>query len=133
MRNADYKRFEWIIEMLGIIYKLTPAHTRIERKTSIDVIVNMLCNDLRDQKMAEYKSQLEEEKVPFLNMKLETLQAIREDEQSVGLESSVDEDIHSTRKLLLELEKSHLTIHPTEINNANAEVSATTGTSAEKR
>jgi hypothetical protein len=112
MRRADYKRFEWILEVLGVLYKLNPPDTRIERKASINVLVNMYCNQVRDKKMGEYKAQLEEEKVPFLKMKLETLQAIRADEQSVNLESSVDDDIRMTRKLLLELEKSHLTIHP---------------------
>lgn len=67
--------------------------------------------------MAEYKDELELQKVPFLKMKLETLQAIREDELSVGLQSSVDEDIQETRKRLLKLDKEHMTITPTSVVN----------------
>jgi len=128
MRHQDYKRFEWIIEVLGIIYKIDPPSTRIERKTSINVLVNMFCNEIRDKKMSEYKAQLEEEKVPFLKMKLETLQAVRADEHSVGDESSVDEDIIATRKLLQQLDKANLTIHPHEINNPNRELSGKNAT-----
>lgn len=69
--------------------------------------------------MAEYKEQLEAEKVPFLQLKLETLQNIRADEESVGLQSSVDDDIRETRKLLLKLEKVHMTIIPTQVSDAN--------------
>lgn len=67
--------------------------------------------------MAEYKDELELQKVPFLKMKLETLQAIREDELSVGLQSSVDEDIQETRKRILQLDKEHMTITPTNVVN----------------
>lgn len=67
--------------------------------------------------MAEYKDELELQKVPFLKMKLETLQAIREDELSVGLQSSVDEDIQETRKRILQLDKEHMTITPTSVVN----------------
>lgn len=96
----------------------------MERKASIDVLVSLYCNELRDQKMAQYKAQLEEEKVPFLKMKLETLENIRRDELSVDLSSSVDDDIRQTRKLLLELEKEHMTIHPTEIKNEARTISS---------
>lgn len=92
-------------------------YTRIERKASLNVLVNIFCNELRDKKMAEYKDELELQKVPFLKMKLETLQAIREDELSVGLQSSVDEDIQETRKRILQLDKEHMTITPTSVVN----------------
>lgn len=92
-------------------------YTRVERKAAITTLVNLHCNELRDRKMSEYKTQLESEKVPFLKMKLETLQAIRMDEESVGLPSSVDEDIRKTRKLLLELEKDHLTVLPAKVTS----------------
>ncbi|ODM94878.1 28S ribosomal protein S15, mitochondrial [Orchesella cincta] len=118
MRHQDYKRFEWIIEVLGVIYKNTPKKpARVERKASINVLVNLYCNEMRDKKMLEYKTQLELEKVPFLQTKLETLMAIRADEESISMPSSVDQDIRDTRKLLLELEKNHMTIHPTKITD----------------
>jgi len=118
MRHEDYKRFEWIIEVLGVVFKNLPEKpTRIERKTSINVLVNLYCNELRDKKMLEYKALLEEEKVPFLKTKLETLMAIRADEESINIPSSVDQDILQTRKLLLELEKTHMTIHPSKISD----------------
>ncbi|CAL8072426.1 unnamed protein product [Orchesella dallaii] len=117
MRHDDYKRFEWVLEVLGVVFKNLPEKgTRIERKASINVLVNLYCNELRDKKMLEYKALLEEEKVPFLKTKLETLMAIRADEESINIPSSVDQDILDTRKLLLQLEKSHMTIHPSKIS-----------------
>jgi len=85
---------------------------RIERKAAVDVLVNLYCNEIRDSKMEEFKAELEKEKVPFLEFKLETLKSIKEDEESINLSSSVDDDIKSTEKRLAELKKEHMVIYP---------------------
>jgi len=111
LREQDYKKFEWIIELLGIIYKPHAPGVRIERTASINALVNLYCNELREKKMNEYKSHLEAEKVPFLEMKLKTLKQIKKDEESINVVCSVDEEIEDTKKLLVKL-KTPVTVHP---------------------
>lgn len=64
--------------------------------------------------MKEYKNLLEYEKIPFLEMKLTTLNKIKEDESSINIPCSVDEDIAATKKMLDNLKKGSdaITIHP---------------------
>jgi hypothetical protein len=73
----------------------------------------MYCNELRDKKMNDYKMLLESEKVPFLESKLETLQNIKADEESINVSCSVEEEITQTKAMLDKLKLSEtITIHP---------------------
>jgi chromosome segregation ATPase len=81
----------------------------------------MFCNEIREQKMEEYKKMLESEKVPFLETKLSTLERIKEDEESVNLPCSVLEDIEETKKMLESLTKSHMTVYPVGQQNLPSE------------
>ncbi|OXA57673.1 28S ribosomal protein S15, mitochondrial [Folsomia candida] len=114
LRKADYKCFEWILDVLGIIFKPDYKNVFVQRRASINVLVHMLCNEIRDKKMKEYKNLLEYEKIPFLEMKLTTLNKIKEDESSINIPCSVDEDIAATKKMLDNLKKGSdaITIHP---------------------
>jgi len=124
IRERDYKLFEWIIELLGIIYKPVAPRVKIERNASINALVNMFCNELREKKMNEYKAHLETEKVPFLEMKLETLKQIKEEEESINVVCSVDEEIEDTKKLLVKL-RTPVTVHAVEDASTIKELPAT--------
>jgi len=117
LRKSDYKCFEWILEVLGIIFKPDAKSVRIQRNASIDLMVNMLCNEIREKKMKAYKDLLESEKIPFLEMKLDTLHQIKADEDSINIQCSVQEDIESTKIMLENLKRKSssdetMTIHP---------------------
>lgn len=84
----------------------------------------MFCNEIRDQKMEEYKLMLESEKIPFLEGKLETLERIKGDEESIKIPCSVLEDIDETKKMLEKLKMSHLTIHPVESQSQGQQLNA---------
>jgi len=98
LRNKDYRRFEWLIGILGFLYKPNTKGVRIERKASITLLVNMMCEEIRVKKMKDYKDLLEEEKLPFLQEKLETLQQMESEELSINMPSSVADDIEKTRR-----------------------------------
>jgi len=118
LRKEDYKCFEWLLEILGILFKPDYKYVFVQRKASLNLLVNMYCNEMRDKKMREYKDLLEEEKIPFLEMKLNTLQQIKADEDSINIQCSVEEDIEETKKKLSQLKMGSpvttMTIHPVE-------------------
>uniref|UniRef100_A0A2P2HZ41 Small ribosomal subunit protein uS15m n=1 Tax=Hirondellea gigas TaxID=1518452 RepID=A0A2P2HZ41_9CRUS len=97
LRNEDYKQFEWIIEKLNLVYKPFPRYPRVPvKKTRYDhlsKLVEMRCEKLREKKMAAYKKQLEAQQAAFQQEMKETLQWIKEKEEELGVEITVDPDI----------------------------------------
>lgn len=87
----------------------------------MDSLVAMYCNQIRDRKMKEYKDLLDKEKIPFLESKLETLQRIKEDEDSINVPCSVEEDIEATVKKLEELKKTQMVLHPVNRDDVGSE------------
>merc|ERR1712002_28424 len=86
----DYKRFGWLIEQLGILYRPPPRYYRwITRKASLKKLVRMRSKAIFQQRMAEYKETLEQQKEPFLKEKAETLKWIAETEKSLGIPVTV--------------------------------------------
>jgi hypothetical protein len=107
MRLYDYKRFEWVIQVLGILYKQNPiSYPRIKRKECFTKLTDMYCEEIIQKKMEFYKAELEGQKVPFLQEKLETLNKIKEDEESMKIPCSVQEEIDITTRRLAELMKA---------------------------
>jgi len=87
----DYKRFEWLIERLGILYRPPPAYFRwITRKTSLKKLVRMRYWSTRHERLEAYRKVLEAKKEPFMKEKAETLKWIAETEQKLGLPVSVE-------------------------------------------
>jgi hypothetical protein len=84
----------------------------------MNLLVRMLCNEISEKKMKEYKDLLESEKIPFLKIKLDTLNQIKSDEESINIECSVETDIIETKKMLDSLTRGSpettMTIHPVE-------------------
>jgi len=91
LRRMDYKRFEWIIERVGILYRPPPEFFRwITRKTSLKKLVRMHYYTTRKERLDEYRRILEAKKEPFLKEKAETQKWIAETEQKIGLPVSVE-------------------------------------------
>ncbi|XP_071514111.1 small ribosomal subunit protein uS15m-like [Panulirus ornatus] len=90
LRRVDYKRFEWLIEELGILYRPPPRYYRwIARRASIKRLVYLHGKELRAKRLAEYREILEQQKEPFLKEKAETLRWIVETETSLGVNVTV--------------------------------------------
>ena len=72
LRQRDYKKFEWLLESLNIVYKPRPfQHEEIQRRVHQARLTALWCDELRTHKMSEYKSKLEEEQPNFLREKAE--------------------------------------------------------------
>ncbi|CAH0595070.1 unnamed protein product [Chrysodeixis includens] len=102
LRQYDYKKFEWILEKLNIEYKAHPdSYHKLSRKESLKRLTEMHCDDIRNKKLADYRSLLESQQGPFLKQKLEALKFIRNEQQELQLQVTVTEqDIQKVEKLL---------------------------------
>ncbi|XP_077287002.1 28S ribosomal protein S15, mitochondrial [Arctopsyche grandis] len=60
LRRTDYKKYEWILEKLDLVFK-APAEDRYEdvtRKKSLMRLVQMQCDEIKAKKMNNYKASL---------------------------------------------------------------------------
>lgn len=102
LRTVDYKRFEWLLEQLNLVYKPTPLDLhKVTRKDSLRKLTQKYCDNIRDEKLKEYKLQLEAEQPAFLQEKIRTLEFIREEQQKLNAEVTVtQEEIDSAKSQL---------------------------------
>lgn len=107
LRRWDYKRFEWLLENLNIVYKLCPVDNRqITRKGSLIKLTEQYCQNTKEDKFNEFKTILQEQQPAFLEEKIRSLEFIRNEQQSCGVEVTITEDeINSVKKQLDDLLK----------------------------
>jgi len=93
LRQKDYKKFEWLLETLNIVYKPRPfIHEEIQRRVHQSRLTALWCDELRTHKMHQYKTALEKEQPAFLREKAEKFRWMMEEEKALGLEVSVSEE-----------------------------------------
>jgi len=93
LRATDYRKFEWLLEKLNILYKPPPSiWERVERKASIERLTDIWCQELKENRLKGYRRKLEEEQPKFLKMKAEKLRHIMNEEKELGLEPTVTEE-----------------------------------------
>jgi len=81
LRRWDYKRFEWILEKLDLVYKAYPSYYHwVTRKESLTKLTNIHCDNIKDERLAVYRKQLESQQITFLQKKLENLEFIRKEQ-----------------------------------------------------
>lgn len=107
LRKIDYKKFEWLIEQLNIVYKPTPIDLhKVTRKDSLRKLTQKYCDNIRDERLNEYKLKLQAEQPAFLEEKIQTLEYIREEQRKLNAEVTVtQEEINSAKKQLEEVLK----------------------------
>lgn len=100
LRVWDYKRFEWILEKLNLVYKPRPEkHLFVTRKGSIRMLLRMHCDEIKQEKKDAYRAELESQQKDFFEKKAKQLAFIRKEEIFCGLEPTVtDEDIENAKK-----------------------------------
>lgn len=105
LRRWDYKKFEWLLDQLNLVYKSPPSEFRwVTRKESLVKLTDKYCEDIRKKKLDEYKAILEAEQPAFLEEKIRSLEFIRDEQRDCGIEVTVsEEDIEEIRKQLDEL------------------------------
>lgn len=112
LRHWDYKRFEYMLEKLDLIYKAYPSQYHwITRKESLTKLTNLHCDRIRDERLAVYRQQLEQQQVTFLEEKLQNLQFIRTEQQQCAVPVTVTaEDIGAVQKKLAVVRSKQLAL-----------------------
>lgn len=109
LRKWDYKRFEWLLEKLDIVYKPVPDYNlwhQVTRKDSLRRLTNIHCETIRNERLAEYRAALEAEQPGFLEEKIKTLEFIRREQQECGVPVTIEQkEIDDTKAQLAELLK----------------------------
>lgn len=107
LRGWDYRRFEWLLEKLDLEYKPQPLVLfNIFRRDSMVRLTNQHCEQLRNNRLEEYKQKLQSQQVDFLAEKLTKLKFIREEQLALGIDATVsDTDIAKVQKQHDELKR----------------------------
>uniref|UniRef100_A0A1A9WI43 Small ribosomal subunit protein uS15m n=1 Tax=Glossina brevipalpis TaxID=37001 RepID=A0A1A9WI43_9MUSC len=107
LRRWDYRRFEWILEKLDLIYKPPPPFFHwITRKESLVKLTDIHCEKLRQAKLDAYRKELEEEQIPFLENAVKELEFVRQEQIDLDIPVTVTlENIADYKKRLMELKQ----------------------------
>lgn len=102
LRRWDYKKFEWILETLNIVYKPPPNEFKwVTRKDSLRKLTQTYCDKIREDRLEEYRLKLEEEQPALLEEKIRSLEFIRDEQKDCGVEVTIkQEDIDEAKMLL---------------------------------
>lgn len=105
LRRWDYKKFEWILEKLDLVYKPYPSKFhQITRKESLQKLTTKYCEDLKEERLTEYRKSLESQQIPFLEDKLRNLQLINNEQLVCQVPLTVsDKDINDVKEKLEDL------------------------------
>ncbi|XP_058831282.1 small ribosomal subunit protein uS15m [Topomyia yanbarensis] len=107
LRRWDYRRFEYILEKLDLVYKPAPAHFHwITRKDSLRKLTDIHCNEIKATRLQNYREVLESQQLDFLSKKLENLEFIRKEQLECKVPVTVSaEQIQSVKKQYEELKE----------------------------
>ena len=107
LRKWDYKRFEWLIEQLNIIFKPNPEKFHwITRKESMRKLTDIHCENLRQEKLETYKKELELKQIDFLANKIKNLELIKKEQTECRVPVTVTSDeIQNVKKQYEQLKK----------------------------
>lgn len=102
LRRWDYKRFEWIIEKLDIVYKSPPAeYHQVTRKGALRKLTDIHCENIRQERLKAYREELDSKKIEFLQDKIVKLQFIQDCQKEYKIPITVtDEKINASKELL---------------------------------
>ncbi|XP_057338828.1 28S ribosomal protein S15, mitochondrial [Microplitis mediator] len=93
LRKWDYRRFEWLLEKMNLLFKPhPPLYHRVERKASMRKLTATHCDKIVQEKITNYRKELEAQQKIFFKEKAEKLAFIRSEEIACGLPPSVTEE-----------------------------------------
>lgn len=107
LRQWDYRRFEYVLEKLDLVYKPAPSHFHwITRKESLRKLTDTHCNEIKENRLQSYRSLLESQQLEFLAKKIENLEFIRKEQQECKITITVTaEQIKAVKKQYEELKE----------------------------
>lgn len=105
MRVYDYKRFEWTLEKLDLLYRPEPEKFHlIARKESLKKLCATHCDGIRQKRLDEYRKTLQSQQLSFLENKIENLEFIRNEQIECKVPVTVTaEEINLVKKQYKEL------------------------------
>lgn len=93
LRGWDYKRFEWALEKLDLVYKPYPTEFHwITRKDSLRKLTDTHCEDIREERLKAYRKELQDQQIGFLERKVKNLELIRSEQLELKIPVTVTED-----------------------------------------
>lgn len=100
LRKWDYKRFEWLVEKLNIVYKPYPEEFHwITRKDGLRKLAKIQCDDIKQERLDEYRKELQSQQLGFLIKKIENLEFIRNEQVECKVPVTVtQEEIKEAKK-----------------------------------
>ncbi|XP_049547647.1 28S ribosomal protein S15, mitochondrial [Anopheles darlingi] len=107
LRRWDYRRFEYILEKLDLVYKPYPTKFHwITRKDSLRKLTDTHCEQIKQSRLEEFRQQLEAQQLDFLEKKLNNLELIRKEQIECQVPVTVEADqIKAVRKQFEELKR----------------------------
>lgn len=107
LRRWDYRRFEYILEKLDLVYKPYPTHFHwITRKESLQKLTDIHCDTIRNTRLQSYREMLESQQLDFLAKKLANLEFIRKEQMECKVPVTVSaEQIQAVKKQYAELKE----------------------------
>lgn len=107
LRMYDYRRFEWLIERLDILYRPYPEFFHwITRKESLRKLCTTYCDGIVQEKLDTYKKQLQAKQLTFLEEKIKNLEFIRNEQVECRVPITVTpEEIKEIKKQYEELKQ----------------------------
>lgn len=107
LRKWDYKRFEWLIEKLDVVYRPYPeSFHMITRKESVKKLADIQCNEIREERLDAYRKELQSQQLGFLEDKIKNLEFIRNEQMECKVPVTVTtQEINDVKKQYSELKK----------------------------
>ncbi|KAJ6642339.1 28S ribosomal protein S15, mitochondrial [Pseudolycoriella hygida] len=105
LRRWDYRRFEWVLEKLDLVYKAYPSYYHwITRRESLTKLTDIHCKKIRNERLAAYRTHLKSQQIGFLEKKLQNLEFIRKEQIECAVPVTVSiEDIKEVQVKLKSL------------------------------
>nr|CAG4650302.1 EOG090X09BQ [Sida crystallina] len=88
LRRMDYKRFEWLLEKLDLVFhaNMNPVEV-VTRKGALRKLTTYYCNSVREKRLEAYRKELEAQKAAFALEKTQLLEWIEKEEEELGLKA----------------------------------------------
>ncbi|XP_013779014.1 28S ribosomal protein S15, mitochondrial-like [Limulus polyphemus] len=93
LRKMDYLRFSWLLHELQIVYKPSPLNyvpPKVTRKGELRRLITEYCENMKQEKLKNYREELEKQQELFIKEKQEALSWFEKEKKACKL--STDEN-----------------------------------------
>jgi len=107
LRRWDYRRFEWILEKLDLVYKPPPTNFHwITRKESLQKLTDIYCEKIKEERLEAYHKELQAQQIPYLEEAIKKMSFVRQEQIDCDVPVTVTEQqIEEARQELARLKE----------------------------